>query len=345
MLSYLHGYHAGNAADVLKHSTLAFCLAYLKKKEKPLLCVDTHAGAGIYHLGDGSDPFVQNAEAGSVPVNLEWKNGLGLLLAGLPAGLPGGLRTDVRSGVPAGMYPKEAMPAMAAEYIRVCSARQPGKEEPLYDTKLDEPAGPVAAIKYYNGSPLVMAKILEKGDRLVCYELHPAEFDTLSKAMANFRNDPVKGNPAIEVRREDGLQGLKSLLPPPSRRALVFIDPSWEDKSELESISRTLEDALGRFPQGTYIIWYPLLARPKEKTGVSVGDTLFSLFHGERCRVELYTAASDSRTIDNSPRGMYGSGLVIFNPPWTLRPALEESMPYYAKVLGSGAGGWKLEWE
>ena len=66
MLSYLHGYHAGSAADVLKHSVLVFCLEYLKKKEKPLLCVDTHAGAGFY------DPAVMP--------NYEWDKGIGRLL-------------------------------------------------------------------------------------------------------------------------------------------------------------------------------------------------------------------------------------------------------------------------
>ncbi|MDR1374330.1 MAG: 23S rRNA (adenine(2030)-N(6))-methyltransferase RlmJ, partial [Treponema sp.] len=48
MLSYRHAFHAGGAADVLKHTILIFCLDYLRQKEKPFLCVDTHAGAGLY---------------------------------------------------------------------------------------------------------------------------------------------------------------------------------------------------------------------------------------------------------------------------------------------------------
>lgn len=50
MLSYRHSYHAGNHADVLKHTVLALCLDYLKEKEKPFVYVDTHAGAGRYLL-------------------------------------------------------------------------------------------------------------------------------------------------------------------------------------------------------------------------------------------------------------------------------------------------------
>ena len=50
MLSYQHGYHAGEFLDVIKHVTLALILDYLKNKEKPLLYLETHAGRGIYDL-------------------------------------------------------------------------------------------------------------------------------------------------------------------------------------------------------------------------------------------------------------------------------------------------------
>ncbi|MCL1125508.1 23S rRNA (adenine(2030)-N(6))-methyltransferase RlmJ [Shewanella surugensis] len=52
MLSYRHGYHAGNFADVLKHSMLLQVLTLLHKKDKPLAYIDTHAGAGGYALTD-----------------------------------------------------------------------------------------------------------------------------------------------------------------------------------------------------------------------------------------------------------------------------------------------------
>ncbi|WP_394147975.1 23S rRNA (adenine(2030)-N(6))-methyltransferase RlmJ [Shewanella atlantica] len=52
MLSYRHGYHAGNYADVLKHSILLQVLKSLHKKDKPMVYIDTHAGAGGYALTD-----------------------------------------------------------------------------------------------------------------------------------------------------------------------------------------------------------------------------------------------------------------------------------------------------
>lgn len=50
MLSYQHGYHAGNLADVHKHATLAWALAGMAAKDKPLSYIETHAGRGLYDL-------------------------------------------------------------------------------------------------------------------------------------------------------------------------------------------------------------------------------------------------------------------------------------------------------
>jgi len=52
MLSYRHAFHAGNHADILKHSILSRILVHLLEKEKPFSYIDTHAGAGIYQLDD-----------------------------------------------------------------------------------------------------------------------------------------------------------------------------------------------------------------------------------------------------------------------------------------------------
>ncbi|BET95296.1 23S rRNA (adenine(2030)-N(6))-methyltransferase RlmJ [Xenorhabdus taiwanensis] len=50
MLSYRHSFHAGNHADVLKHVVQSLIIESLKVKEKPFLYLDTHSGAGRYHL-------------------------------------------------------------------------------------------------------------------------------------------------------------------------------------------------------------------------------------------------------------------------------------------------------
>ena len=52
MLSYRHAFHAGNFADVLKHSAMTLILDYMLRKEKGFYYIDSHSGAGIYQLED-----------------------------------------------------------------------------------------------------------------------------------------------------------------------------------------------------------------------------------------------------------------------------------------------------
>jgi 23S rRNA (adenine2030-N6)-methyltransferase len=50
MFSYRHAFHAGNHADVLKHTVLIAVLRHLRQKDTALTVFDTHAGAGLYRL-------------------------------------------------------------------------------------------------------------------------------------------------------------------------------------------------------------------------------------------------------------------------------------------------------
>jgi 23S rRNA (adenine2030-N6)-methyltransferase len=69
MLGYRHGFHAGNFADVLKHLVLANTLDYLTRKPRPLLYIDTHAGAGVYPLRDEMAQKTGEAEDGILRLN------------------------------------------------------------------------------------------------------------------------------------------------------------------------------------------------------------------------------------------------------------------------------------
>ncbi|MDR2071716.1 MAG: 23S rRNA (adenine(2030)-N(6))-methyltransferase RlmJ [Treponema sp.] len=286
MLSYRHAFHAGNAADILKHSVLLFCLDYLGQKDTPYLCIDTHAGAGFYSL-----------DSGYALQNREWERGIGRL-AGFTRDHSGGETASASPG------PLERLTALARDF-RPCPA----------DSGL-----------YYPGSPALIRALLRPRDRAVCFELHPADFAILKQTLGTDRR--------FSLRREDGFAGLKSLLPPPSRRACVFIDPPYEIKEDYENLPHSLAGALKRFPTGLYIIWYPLLGNKD----AALPETLFGLHRGNRCRAELRTA---SRT----DRGMYGSGLVILNPPWTLKAALESALPVMADLLGEDRHEWDLRWE
>ncbi|WP_343078898.1 23S rRNA (adenine(2030)-N(6))-methyltransferase RlmJ [Ostreiculturibacter nitratireducens] len=64
MLSYQHGYHAGNLADVHKHAMLAAVLDYLTRKDKPLSYLETHSGRGLYDLSSPEALKTGEAAAG-----------------------------------------------------------------------------------------------------------------------------------------------------------------------------------------------------------------------------------------------------------------------------------------
>ena len=296
MLSYRHSYHAGNPSDVLKHIMLIYCLDYMTQKPKPLLCIDTHAGAGLYKTEESN----------------EYNNGAGRLRAYKTTG-------------------GRSVPDPVKKYLN------------LLDDHKDS----------YPGSPLLAARILREQDRLVCFELHPKDYEELEKNAKIFDsifNEPLfvqknsgKKSPKIETRKEDGPLSLKALLPPVSGRGLILIDPAWEEKDEYSAIPMYVSAAAGRFSQGVYLVWYPILTRPKVPDTTPIAQTLLDIYSGNRCRVELYFPAA---TGSDSPRGMTGCGLVILNPPWTLKQELTNLLPFLAAVFNEGrTDRWYLDWK
>lgn len=71
MLSYQHGYHAGNFADVVKHVTLTRLLVYLTNKDKPLFYLETHSGKGLYDLKDKQSTKTEEYKQG---IHLIWSD-------------------------------------------------------------------------------------------------------------------------------------------------------------------------------------------------------------------------------------------------------------------------------
>jgi len=69
VLSYRHAFHAGNFADVLKHSVLTLVLEYMTRKDKGFYYIDSHSGAGMYQL---ADEYAQKTG--------EYKNGIAKLI-------------------------------------------------------------------------------------------------------------------------------------------------------------------------------------------------------------------------------------------------------------------------
>lgn len=188
---------------------------------------------------------------------------------------------------------------------------------------------PHGRLVFYPGSPALAMTMARPQDRLRLFELHPADFEALERTFAGETE-------RVQCRKADGFAGLKSLLPPLSRRALVLIDPSYEIKDDYRKVVDCVKDAMRRFPTGTYAVWYPLLARSEAR---NLPTRLADL--GAQSWLDLRLA------VRRPPRdgfGMFGSGMFIINPPWVLPERLETMMPWLVNVLGTDDGaGFDLE--
>lgn len=182
-------------------------------------------------------------------------------------------------------------------------------------------------ISIYPGSPFILARLLRPQDRLKLFELHPKEIDILRH---NIRE--LKQAKQIDVYAEDSFARLKGLLPPPSRRGLVLIDPSYEDKQDYRHLETAMEEALQRFATGCYAIWYPVLSR---RESAALPDRMKKIAAAHK-RSWLHTELR----VENAPkeRRLQASGIFIINPPWTLEKKLAESLPILMKALGQGSG-------
>ena len=187
------------------------------------------------------------------------------------------------------------------------------------------------ALTLYPGSPWISGHCTRHADPLRFFELHSSDAPLLAQALRFAQK-------RTQITQADGLAGLKALMPPPARRAAVLIDPSYEDKADYGKVIQTLRDALQRFATGTYVLWYPILAR---RESVELAERLRKLGVDNWLHVTLSTQPP---AIDGL--GMTGSGLFIINPPWNLPQTLETTMPWLAKQLATdGYGEFTLDWE
>jgi 23S rRNA (adenine2030-N6)-methyltransferase len=188
---------------------------------------------------------------------------------------------------------------------------------------------PEGSLRQYPGSPQIALQMLREQDRLQLFELHTTESKVLQKHFA-------KAGRRASVRAVDGFSGLKAVLPPASRRGLVLIDPSYEDKEDYRKVVAAMSDAQQRFATGVYAIWYPQVQRQDAQ---DLPSQLKQLTNGAWLNVSLTVKAPMKDGI-----GLHGSGIFVFNPPWTLEAALRPAMPALVKLLGQdGKATFKLQ--
>jgi 23S rRNA (adenine2030-N6)-methyltransferase len=274
MLSYQHGYHAGNYADVIKHIALTQLLSYLMLKDKPLFYLETHSGKGQYDL--------KNKQAEKTG---EYKEGIKLIWAD-----------------------RKSLPTVFKDYIQAI-------------IKLNG----VDGLRLYPGSPYLAINALRMQDRSYFCELHPAEYEALNK-MPHF-------NKKVHVSNTDGIASINALLPPPEKRGLIFIDPSFEIKEEYKKIPAALKQAFNRFSTGVYCLWYPVVNR-------RLTD---QLIRGMK-NIGAKNALRVEFNLTPSPKnGMTGCGLWIINPPFTFSPEIKSVLDTLRSYFNPGISSYIVE--
>jgi 23S rRNA (adenine2030-N6)-methyltransferase len=201
-----------------------------------------------------------------------------------------------------------AIDAILAPYLAAVAAENPGRG--LTDDLIG-----------YPGSPLIARHMLRDGDALVVNELHPEDRDLLADVFARDRQTKVTGH--------DGWTALKAMLPPKERRALVLIDPPFEDPGELRRLLQALQEAQRRFATGVYLLWYPIKdQRPVFAFKREVADLALP----NMLEIELLV---------RRPCGgesLIGCGMIVWNPPFSLKAKLDVLLPFLADRLGLEPG-------
>ncbi|WP_296492994.1 23S rRNA (adenine(2030)-N(6))-methyltransferase RlmJ [Rhodoferax sp.] len=286
MFSYRHAFHAGNHADVLKHTTLLAILRHMALKDTAFTVFDTHAGAGLYRL-DG-DYASTSGEAGQGYLRLIEK------------------LADITP-----------TPALQDYLDMVASFNTTGSH------------------KVYPGSPFIIQRLLRDRDKLKLFEIHPTDTKTLEANIAQ-----LDVGRQVAVLREDGFEGIKKFLPPPSRRALVLCDPSYEIKTDYSRVADMVADALTRFVTGTYAVWYPIIPRPEAHQLPRRLKTLANQA-GKPWLNATFTVKSSKLLTDDAGDvvrpGLPASGMFVINPPHTLKASLQQTLPLMVALLKQDA--------
>ena len=180
----------------------------------------------------------------------------------------------------------------------------------------------------YPGSPLVAQSMMRRTDRLSLVELHPDDYAALTDNFNWAKN--------TKTHHMDAWHAMKAQLPPNEKRGLVLIDPPFEDRDEFNAILRALFDARKRFPNGTYMMWYPIKDMPMI---ASFRKVLSEMDLGKTLDVRLMI---DQPT--TTPK-FIGTGMIIVNPPYVLGEELNLLLPWLTRLFetATGRGSFSLE--
>jgi len=184
-----------------------------------------------------------------------------------------------------------------------------------------------AGFRYYPGSPLLAVHRLRAQDRLIACELHPEDAENLKRQLFPFKQ--------AQSHKRDGYEGLTAFLPPVEKRGLVLIDPPFEQADEFDRLAAAVKHAYTRWPQGIFMLWYPVKERPAiwRFHEALVAGGMPKIFAAEF----VYRTEADATRLN-------GSGLVLINPPWQMDDKIRALFPALHRALATAHCGDRLTW-
>jgi 23S rRNA (adenine2030-N6)-methyltransferase len=181
-------------------------------------------------------------------------------------------------------------------------------------------------LKNVPGSPTLIRQLLRVQDELHAFEMHPTDLRALEKLMV--------GDKRVKVHLSDGFTGLTPLLPPPTRRGLVLIDPPYEIKADYSRVLSVVREALAKFPDAVIAVWIPQLQLLDAQ---QLPQRLRNAVQGVAKKGWLDASLSVAAPQDGG-FGLLGSHVFVANPPHTLGSLLAQELPWLAQALGQYPG-------
>jgi 23S rRNA (adenine2030-N6)-methyltransferase len=217
-------------------------------------------------------------------------------------------KSEYEQGI-ARLWTRDDAPPAVADYLAEVRAFNDGK-----------------ALTQYPGSPALATALMRPQDQLRLFELHPTDHKILSSYT---EASGAMGH--VEVKMADGFAELKRQLPPPTRRGLVHIDPSYELKTDYPKVLAAVREALDRFADGMVMVWLPQIQLLE---AAQLPQRLKASANGVAKKGWLLARL----TVHGSVHGQHGFGLLgssvwVANPPHTLAPMLREVLPWLVQVL------------
>jgi 23S rRNA (adenine2030-N6)-methyltransferase len=208
------------------------------------------------------------------------------------------------------LWDQDDLPPLTADYMKVLHEMNPDGQ-----------------LRYYPGSPELARRLTRSQDRVLLNEKHPEDGVLLK--------DNMKGDRRVAVHLGEGWHVPRALLPVAETRALMLIDPPFEQLDEMQRCAASLKEAVGRMRQTVAAIWYPV---KDQRMLRRFYQDLAGTGAPKLLRVELLVHPLAT------PNSLNGSGLAIANPPWGLEEELRELLPWLSKKLGQTQGGWQMDW-